>query len=78
MRPLPDRKKEAISFIVSYISKNGYPPSMRDIGKAIGMKSSSSVWKMMHKCEAEGHLEIDRSIPRGIRITDSGRNFANS
>ena len=76
MRPLPDKTIETIRFVLKHLENKGYPPSVREIGKNIGLSSPGSTWKMMQKCERRGLIEIDPNVPRGIRITELGKELA--
>ena len=57
-------------FVKAYARKNGYPPSMREIGDAVGLSSLSSVSHQLAKLEAEGKIERKPNAARTIRIVD--------
>jgi len=54
---LTKRQKEILDFILEFMDKNGYNPSYREIGKALGLSSSSSVHEQVKKLEMAGFLE---------------------
>ena len=63
---------EAIKFVNAFIRKNGYSPSIREIGYAIGVSSTSTVYSIMQKCEDNGFIVMNTKIARSIRVTDLG------
>lgn len=64
------RKKEILEAIIKYISEHGYPPSVREIGEMVNLKSTSSVQYYLKQMIAEGLLETDAEFntPRAIRV----------
>src|SRR4051812_28250887 len=65
---LTKRQQEIFDFIKSYGSEHGYPPTVRDIGKAIGLTSSSTVHAHLANLEKVGLLRRDPSKPRAIEV----------
>jgi repressor LexA len=65
---LTKRQKEIFDFIKRYSEKHGYPPTVRDIGKAIGLTSSSTVHAHLANLEKVGLLRRDPSKPRAIEV----------
>ena len=65
---LTKRQKEIFDFIKRYSDKHGYPPTVRDIGKAIGLTSSSTVHAHLSNLEKIGMLRRDPSKPRAIEV----------
>jgi repressor LexA len=65
---LTKRQKEIFEFIKRYSSKHGYPPTVRDIGKAIGLTSSSTVHAHLANLEKLGLLRRDPSKPRALEL----------
>jgi repressor LexA len=65
---LTKRQKEIFEFIKSYSDGHGYPPTVRDIGKAIGLTSSSTVHAHLANLEKVGLLRRDPSKPRAIEV----------
>ncbi len=67
---LTKRQQEIFDFIKRYSSKHGYPPTVRDIGKAVGLASSSTVHAHLANLEKAGLLRRDPSKPRAIELLD--------
>ena len=65
---LTKRQQEIVDFIKTYSGKNGYPPTVRDIGKAIGLTSSSTVHAHLSNLEKIGLLRRDPTKPRAIEL----------
>jgi len=65
---LTKRQREIFDFIKRYSSEHGYPPTVRDIGKAIGLTSSSTVHAHLANLEKIGLLRRDPSKPRAIEV----------
>jgi repressor LexA len=65
---LTKRQKEIFDFIRRYGSKYGYPPTVREIGKAVGLHSSSTVHAHLANLEKSGLLRRDPSKPRAIEL----------
>ena len=54
--PLSPKQAEIYQFILQYTREHGYPPSVREIGEAVGLKSPSTVHFHLKKLEAEGYI----------------------
>lgn len=67
---LTKRQQEIYDFIRKYSAKYGYPPTVRDIGKAVGLASSSTVHAHLANLEKVGRLRRDPSKPRAIELLD--------
>jgi repressor LexA len=65
---LTKRQQEIFDFIKRYSAKHGYPPTVRDIGKAIGLTSSSTVHAHLANLEKVGLLRRDPSKPRALEV----------
>jgi repressor LexA len=65
---LTKRQKEIFDFIGRYAAKTGYPPTVREIGKAVGLHSSSTVHAHLSNLEKIGLLRRDPSKPRAIEL----------
>lgn len=65
---LTKRQKEIFDFIRKYAAKTGYPPTVREIGKAVGLTSSSTVHAHLANLEKIGLLRRDPSKPRAIEL----------
>ena len=67
---LTKRQQEIFDFIKRYSARYGYPPTVRDIGKAVGLASSSTVHQHLSNLERIGLLRRDASKPRAIELLD--------
>ena len=67
---LTKRQQEIFDFIKKYSARYGYPPTVRDIGKAVGLASSSTVHAHLANLEKAGLLRRDPSKPRAIELLD--------
>jgi repressor LexA len=67
---LTKRQQEIFDFIKRYSAKYGYPPTVRDIGKAVGLASSSTVHAHLSNLEKIGLLRRDPTKPRAIELLD--------
>src|SRR2546421_6995877 len=65
---LTKRQQEIFDFIKRYSAKYGYPPTVRDIGKAIGLTSSSTVHAHLSNLEKLGLLRRDPTKPRALEL----------
>src|SRR4051812_24213967 len=65
---LTKRQKEIFDYIRRYASRHGYPPTVREIGKAVGLTSSSTVHAHLAKLEKSGFLRRDPTKPRAIEL----------
>ena len=65
---LTKRQKEIFDFIKRYSAGHGYPPTVRDIGKAIGLTSSSTVHAHLANLEKIGLLRRDPTKPRAMEV----------
>jgi repressor LexA len=70
MVDLTKRQQEIFEFIKRYSSRHGYPPTVRDIGKAVGLASSSTVHAHLANLEKVGLLRRDPTKPRAIELLD--------
>jgi repressor LexA len=65
---LTKRQQEIFDFIKRYSARHGYPPTVRDIGRAIGLTSSSTVHAHLANLEKIGLLRRDPTKPRAIEL----------
>lgn len=72
MEPLTPRQQAIFQFIRDEVSKRGYPPSVREIGEAVGLRSSSTVHAHLAKLEDKGYIRRDPTKPRAIEIVAPG------
>jgi repressor LexA len=68
VKDLTKRQREIFEFISRYLAKHGYPPTVREIGKAVGLHSSSTVHAHLAKLENLGVLKRDPSKPRAMEV----------
>jgi repressor LexA len=67
---LTKRQQEIFEFIKRYTAGHGYPPTVRDIGKAVGLASSSTVHAHLANLEKLGLLRRDPTKPRALELLD--------
>jgi repressor LexA len=60
-----------LEFIKSFTLDNGYPPTIREIGEAVDISSTSVVNYNLNALQKEGHLVRDKTVSRGIRLKES-------
>ena len=77
-KDLTKRQQEIFEFIKKYSARYGYPPTVRDIGKAVGLASSSTVHAHLANLEKVGLLRRDPSKPRAIEMLDKAVDAAKS
>nr|WP_320146910.1 transcriptional repressor LexA [uncultured Anaeromusa sp.] len=63
-----DKPAEILSFIRERLRTNGYPPSIREIGSAVGLSSSSTVHGYLNRLEEDGLIRRDPTKPRAIEL----------
>ena len=66
---LTDRQREILDFIVAQQRDRGYPPSVREIGEAVGLTSPSTVHTHLSTLQRRGFLRRDPTKPRAIEVT---------
>ena len=67
-KDLTDRQRQILYFIDSHTREHGYPPSVREIGKAVGLTSPSTVHSHLATLEDRDYLRRDPSKPRAIEV----------
>ena len=65
---LTDRQQQILAFVRQAVRERGYPPSVREIGNAVGLRSTSSVHHQLQILQREGYLRRDLSRPRAIEV----------
>ncbi len=65
---LTDRQAEILRFIHDHCECNGYPPTVREIGAAVGLASPSTVHAHLAKLESAGHIRRDPTKPRAMLV----------
>jgi len=74
MRELGTKQQEILDFLKNEILSKGYPPSVREIGEAVGLKSTSTVHGHLGRLEKKGIIRRDPTKPRAIEILDDDFN----
>lgn len=59
-----------LEFIVEHVSEKGFPPTIREIGAAVGISSESAVVYQLTRLEDQGRISRVARIPRSIRVLD--------
>jgi repressor LexA len=67
--PLTTRQRQVLEFIDTEVRQRGYPPSVREIGEAVGLSSPSTVHAHLAALQDKGYLRRDPSKPRAIEVT---------
>ncbi len=70
---LTGRQREIWSFIVDYVDRHGYPPTVREIGGAVGLASPSTVHAHLANLERAGLLRRDPTKPRALELIGRGK-----
>ena len=65
---LSERQQEILDFLNLFTVKNGYPPSVREIGEAVGLSSSSTVHSHLNALEDKGYIRRDPSSARALTV----------
>ncbi len=71
MTKLSKRQQQILDFIKKEVQTKGYPPSVREIGEAVGLASSSTVHGHLARLESKGYIRRDPTKPRAIEILDA-------
>jgi repressor LexA len=72
-KPLSKRQKNILNYISRYLQENRRPPTIREIGRAVNISSTSVVNYNLTKLKEKGFLERDAEVSRGLRLTQKGR-----
>ncbi len=67
---LSERQSKILSFLRTFTLDNGYPPTIREIGEAVGISSTSVVNYNLDALQRGGHIYRDRTVSRGIRLVE--------
>src|SRR5881628_185317 len=70
---LTGRQQEIWDFLVDYVDTHGYPPTVREIGEAVGLASPSTVHAHLANLERAGLLKRDPTKPRALEVVGRGR-----
>lgn len=69
-KPITEKQEEILNYIKQEILNRGFPPSVREICQAVGLKSTSSVHSHLESLEKNGYIRRDPTKPRTIEILD--------
>lgn len=72
MEPLSRRQKDVLQIIEEYLTKQGFPPSIREIANRLGLSGTVSVVQHLNALERKGYIKRSRSSSRGITVTAEG------
>jgi repressor LexA len=70
---LTGRQQEIWDFLVDYVDRHGYPPTVREIGDAVGLASPSTVHAHLANLERAGLLKRDPTKPRALELSGRGQ-----
>ncbi|KIV50611.1 XRE family transcriptional regulator [Aneurinibacillus migulanus] len=73
MKKLSAKQMKILNFIKKEVKEKGYPPSVREIAKAVGLASSSTAHGYLNRLEKRGLIRRDPTKPRAIEISDDNR-----
>jgi repressor LexA len=66
--PVTGKRREILEFIADQVRERGYPPSVREIGEAVGLTSSSTVHSHLSTLQRQGFIRRDPTKPRAIEV----------
>ena len=75
MKDITTKQQAVLDCIKRVSSERGYPPSVREICLAVGLKSTSTVHSHLSSLEAKGYIKRDPAKPRAIEIIDETKNW---
>jgi repressor LexA len=70
---LSDRQRDILEFLHAHLERRGFPPTVREIGQAVGLTSPSTVHAHLAALEREGHIRRDPTKPRALEVIEGGR-----
>jgi len=66
---LSERQQNILEFLAEYVEENGYPPSIREIGAAADISSTSVVSYNLERLQERGYISREREVSRGLKLT---------
>src|SRR6266542_1076170 len=66
---LTDRQQQIWNYLVEYVDRHGYPPTVREIGQQVGLASPSTVHAHLANLERAGLIKRDPTKPRALELT---------
>jgi len=73
---ITSRQEKMLRFIRQYLRENNFPPTIREIGEAVGISSTSVVNYNLNALEKKGLIERDRNVSRGLRLVGEDSTWA--
>ncbi|GFO57796.1 LexA repressor 1 [Geomonas silvestris] len=73
MEQLTPRQQEVLEIVTDYIASNGYPPSLREIGKRLSVSGTLGVMKHLEALEKKGYLRRQEGSSRGISLCNQAQ-----
>ena len=70
---LSPRQREILEFVNMHVDEQGYPPTVREIGQAVGLTSPSTVHAHLARLESSGLIRRDPTKPRALEVIEGGR-----
>jgi repressor LexA len=70
---LSPRQREILEFVNTHVDEQGYPPTVREIGQAVGLTSPSTVHAHLARLETSGLIRRDPTKPRALEVIEGGR-----
>ncbi|MCH7580087.1 MAG: transcriptional repressor LexA, partial [Chloroflexi bacterium] len=74
-KQLTDRQNEILIFIKEFVRENGYPPTLREIGKGFQISSTFGVKRHLDALEKKGYVNVESNASRGIRVIRDEEDF---
>ncbi|MDR3315244.1 MAG: transcriptional repressor LexA [Coriobacteriales bacterium] len=71
--PLTERQQGILDFLQTFTVENGYPPSVRQIGEAVGLSSSSTVHSHLNSLTEKGYIRRNMSSARALTVVDDAK-----
>ena len=75
---ITNKQREVLEYLKQHVLQKGYPPSVREICDAVGLKSTSSAHAHLESLERNGYIRKDPTKPRAIEIVDDGFNLVSA
>lgn len=72
-KKINDKQEKILEFLNKQVEEKGYPPSVREICNAVGLKSTSTVHSYLEKLEKSGLIHKDPTKPRALKIISSDK-----
>lgn len=70
---ITEKQREVLERIFEMDAALGYPPTVRELGKAMGLRSTSTIWYHLEGLQYHGLIDRDKTRNRAIRLTLAGR-----